>query len=64
MIINEATKQFIKIPAAVNDYGHVLPGALKARPTAGPSPGCERVLWTDGRLQLPEYGDDGAIRTR
>ena len=30
---------------------------------AGPSPGCQRVLRTDGRLRQPENGDDGAIRT-
>ena len=30
---------------------------------AGPSPGCQRVLRTDGRLRQPEYGYDGAIRT-
>ena len=31
---------------------------------AGPSPGCQRVLRTDGRLRQPEYGDDGALQTQ
>jgi hypothetical protein len=63
MIISTQPKQFIKIPAAVNNDSNVLLGALETRLTARPSSGWHRVLRTGDRLQLPKYNNNASIQT-